>query len=177
MGNPGLALVVLIVVAAPASNLVSSLVSQKNPDRSNCSRTLSGRSAANAGSTGVLIALPPRVLCSDTPRRLVRAVGNSFVPSVVEGVEQTVFDFGGDVGVGLGSDRRGRDPAVGIGRLRDAVGDHPSLVAMPQPVERQPGFGRFQPHQRRGQVPSSFGGRAPRRRPKLLRRAVRCDGR
>src|SRR5690349_1027512 len=40
-------------------------------------------------------------LCSDAPRRLVRAVGDGLVPAVVEGLEETVFDFGGDVRVGL----------------------------------------------------------------------------
>jgi hypothetical protein len=28
---------------------------------------------------------------------LVRAVGDGFVPAIVEGLEETVFDFGGDV--------------------------------------------------------------------------------
>jgi hypothetical protein len=32
---------------------------------------------------------------------LVSAVGDSFVPALVEGLEEAVFDFGGDVGVGL----------------------------------------------------------------------------
>jgi len=32
---------------------------------------------------------------------LVGAVGDGFVPAVVEGLEEAVFDFGGDVGVGL----------------------------------------------------------------------------
>jgi hypothetical protein len=32
---------------------------------------------------------------------LVWAVGDGFVPAVVEGLEEAVFDFSGDVGVGL----------------------------------------------------------------------------
>jgi hypothetical protein len=94
---------------------------------------------------------------------LVWAVGDGFVPAVVEGLEEAVFDFGGDVGVGL-LDTVAQDVTQpsGLGDFGDAVGDHPGLVAMTQSMEGQPGFDRFQPHRRRGQVPGSFGGRAQR---------------
>ena len=99
---------------------------------------------------------------------MVRAVGDGFVPAIVEGLEEAVFDFGGDVGVGL-LDAVAQDVTQpsGLGDFGDAVGDHPGLVAMTQPVERQPGFDRFQPHRRRGQVPGSFGGRAQRAAPEV----------
>ena len=72
-----------------------------------------------------------------------------------------VFDFGGDVGVGL-LDPVAQDVAepAGLGDLGDAVGDHPGLVAVAQPVEGQPGFDRRQPHHRLGPVEGAVDGRA-----------------
>jgi hypothetical protein len=62
---------------------------------------------------------------------LVRAVGEGFVPAIAEGLEETVFDFGGDVGVGL-LDTVAQDVTQpsGLGDFGDAVGDHPGLMAM-----------------------------------------------
>ena len=74
----------------------------------------------------------------------VAVVGDGFVPAVLQRLEEAVFDFGGDVGVGL-LDLVAEDVAQpsGLGDFGDAVGDHPGLVAVTQPVERQPGFDRF----------------------------------
>ena len=69
----------------------------------------------------------------------------------------------GDVGVGL------LDPVAedvpetsGLGDLGDAVGDHPGLVAVAEPVEGQPGFDRFQPYWWAGAVEGAVHGRAQR---------------
>ena len=159
-------LVVLIVGAVTAVNLVDRLVPQKSRDRLDWWRTLCAirtRSATTQlrRTDGVLHRPPVASSCSATPRRLVRAIGDGFVPAIVEGLEEAVFDFGGDVGVGLlNAVAQDVTQPSGLGDFGDAVGDHPGLMAMTQPVERQPGFDRFQPHRRHGQVPGSFGGRA-----------------
>jgi hypothetical protein len=66
-----------------------------------------------------------------SPGGLRGAVGDGFVPSVLEALEQAVLDFGGDVGVGL-LDPVAQDvpEASGLGDLGDAVGDHPRFVAV-----------------------------------------------
>jgi len=80
------------------------------------------------------------------PGGLVGAFGDGFVPAVLQPGEQAVFDFAGDVGVGL-ADLVVEDVAqsAGLGDLGHVVGDHPGLVAVAQPVEGQAGFHRRQP--------------------------------
>ena len=65
-------------------------------------------------------------------------VGVGVAPAGFQPVEETLFDFGGDVGVGL-------DDAVvevvsepsGLGDLGNAVGDQPGRVTVPQSVHGQ----------------------------------------
>ena len=100
------------------------------------------------------------------------AVGDSFVPAVLQALDQPGFGFGGDVGVGL------LDPITedvpeptGLGDFGDAVGDYPALVAVAETVKGQSGLAASTRTVARGRwrVPSTAGRSA--RRPKLL---LRC---
>ena len=123
--------------------------------RSRMSMTVSALLMAGkrVGKTGAAGDLPPR--------GLMGAVGDGFVPAVLQPGEQAVFDFGGDMGVGL-SDLVVEDVAqsAGLGDLGDVVGDHPGLVAVSEPVEGQAGFHRGQPQVRVAAAGGAVGGRA-----------------
>lgn len=67
-----------------------------------------------------------------------RVAGVGGVPAVFEGGEELVFDFGGDVAVGLDDTVvEAVAESAGLGDFGDVVGDEPGFVAVPQTVESQ----------------------------------------
>nr|WP_235999413.1 hypothetical protein [Qaidamihabitans albus] len=67
-----------------------------------------------------------------------RVVMSGSVPAAFEGGEESVFDFGGDMAVGLDDAVVEAVPeSAGLGDFGDLVGDEPGFVAVAQPVEGQ----------------------------------------
>jgi len=78
-----------------------------------------------------------------------------------------MFDLRRDMAVGLDEPvRKVVAKAAGLRDLRDAVGDEPALVAVPQPVKREPGPDRL----RLFRVSPSTAGRNTRRSKSLRRK-------
>jgi hypothetical protein len=94
------------------------------------------------------------------------------LPAVFESADKAVFDFGGDVAVGLDQpigEVVAQPP--GLGDFGDAIGDKPGLVTVAQPVEGEPGPGGPVPF---CGLPSTAGRNT--RRSKSLRRSGMASG-
>jgi hypothetical protein len=94
------------------------------------------------------------------------AVGDGFVPAVVEGVEEAVFDFGGDVGVGL-LDAVAQDVTQpsGLGDFGDVIAIIQVLWLWRSPWNVSPGLAGCS---RTGAARyPAFGGRAQRAAPEV----------
>lgn len=81
--------------------------------------------------------------------------------SVAESGDVEVRDLGCDVRVGL-LDAIAEDVSEpsGLGDLGDPVGDHPGLMAVPEPVEGESGLHWVQPYRGLRQVRGAVHGRA-----------------
>jgi hypothetical protein len=80
-------------------------------------------------------------------------------PALLECVDESGFDFGCDVAVDV-FDFVGdamSEPA-GLGHIRDAVGDKPGLVTVPEPVKHQAGSDGVNPGAGSGAVVVAVGG-------------------
>lgn len=95
-------------------------------------------------STPVGVEVSADVVCVGETEMFVQGFafrnrGYGGVPAAFEASQESSFDFGCDVGIGL-------DDAVvevmtepaGLGDLRSAIGNKPCFVAMPQAMEREP---------------------------------------